>query len=155
MRASLFRPVETSLASAPVCSQSRAISLMKVMDSARKRIQRVLHHLRRFGAHEDRLRRERLKKLFQQRLLGIMRMPTIARSAFSKASIALPSRRFSGEQAKWNCGNSFSSFAQVPTGNWAEIKTSAPTGRCGSACGDGRGPNPRLIRRSHRPVCRK
>src|SRR5476651_2714502 len=36
-----------------------------------KGIERVLDHLRRLGAHENRLRGERLEKLFQQRLLRV------------------------------------------------------------------------------------
>ena len=133
MRGSLLRPAATSFASAPACSQRRAISLMKVMLTARNELSAC------FTISADSVRMnctcaaKGLNNCSSSARFASVRMPTTARSAFSKASMALPSRKFSGEQAKCSCGNSFSSSAQLPTGSCDEINTSTPTGRCGSA----------------------
>jgi len=117
MRGSLFRPAETSFASAPTCSHKRAISLMKVMDNARNEFKACL------TISADSVRMNKIcdvngaNNFSSKGFWESSRMPTMTRSAFSNESIALPSRKFSGEEAKWNCGNSFSSWAHVPTGS--------------------------------------
>ena len=148
----------------PTCSQSAAISLMNVTDVARNALIACLvisadstdiHSMRSVNGAKQRGRAVRDR--------SAVRTPTTTRSGCVNTSIALPSRRFSGEQANDTRRPPATSRPRpleprrcVPTGSCdetARARRRRGAGTQRSTCARRRSPRPRDRRR--RPACRR
>ena len=164
IRLSVFKPRSTSRASAPACSQSVASSLMNVTDVARNALIACL------VISADSTDMNSRRSVIGANSVAILArsdsccVPTITRSGCVNTSIALPSRRFSGEQANAArffvraapacAANACSSRAMLPTGNCEELRNRTPSFTNGNARCTCRSTNSVSARRRRQPACR-